>query len=167
MARTSCPSKKNGPRLHCSFTKPPCKILESSPPPDGRTCQLWSSNSPAQQFGGFHAKSSCFTAEPSEQAKFQYPCISRSGAATPLPESRLGCSICSPHWPEGRDFRIPGLLIKSRNHMSSHMYAPTSQNRGFTSLLHVWLRIRDQSVTFVKIDTNECPNIFVSTKLHE
>ena len=115
MACTCCPSKKSGPRLHCSFTKPPCKILESSPPPDGRTYQLWSSNSPAQQFGGFHAKSSCFTAEPSEQAKFQYPCISRSGAATPLPESRLGCSICSSHWPEGRNFRNPGLLIKSRN----------------------------------------------------
>ena len=68
MARTCCPSKKSGPRIHCSFTKPPYKILESSPPPDGRNCQLWSSNSPAEQFGGFHAKSSCFRAE---QGKFQ------------------------------------------------------------------------------------------------
>ena len=112
MVRTCCPSKKSGPRLHCSFTKPPCKILESSPPPDGRTSQLWPSNTPAEQPGGFHAKSSCFRAE---QGKFQYPCICRSGAAAPLPESRLGCSISSPHWPESRNFRIPGLLIKYRN----------------------------------------------------
>ena len=126
MVRTCCPSKKSGPRLHCSFAKPPCKILESSPPPDGRTSQLWSSNSPAEQPGGFHAKSSCFRAE---QGKFQYPCICRSGAATPLPESRLGCSISSPHWPEGCNFRIPGFMIN--NYFFTYILAITSLTQGF------------------------------------
>ena len=45
MARTCCPEKKSGSRLHPSFTKPPIQLLESSQPLDGRTYQPWFSNS--------------------------------------------------------------------------------------------------------------------------
>ena len=109
MACTCRPSKKSGPWLHPSFNnKPHLKLLESFPPPDGWTCQLWPSNAPAQQLGGFHAKGSCSRAE---EGKFQHPGVCGGGAAPPLPESRLGSPVRSPHWPEGRSFRIPGLLV--------------------------------------------------------